>query len=95
MCGYTWSCWLAIMLFGAPIAWDLLHTPRYNLMLCPRPQSAALKNKQKKQGKVGYLDVYWSLATLETKAPKVGAETVSGGRLFQSLTVQGKNELRR
>ena len=29
------------------------------------------------------------------KAPMEGAETVCGGRVFQSLTVLGKNELRR
>ena len=36
-----------------------------------------------------------SFATLEMKAPMEGAETVCGGRVFQSLTVLGKNELRR
>ena len=37
---------------------------------------------------------YWSLATLEMKSPMEGAETVSGGSVFQFLTVLGKNELR-
>ena len=36
--------------------------------------------------------VYWSLATLEMKAPMEGAETVSGGSV--RVTVLGKNELR-
>ena len=39
--------------------------------------------------------VYWSFATLEMNAPMEGAETVSGGSVFQSRTVLGKNELRR
>ena len=29
--------------------------------------------------------VYWSLATLEMKAPMEGAETISGGSVIQSL----------
>ena len=36
--------------------------------------------------------VYWSLATLEMKAPMEGAKTVSGGSV--RVTVLGKNELR-
>ena len=41
--------------------------------------------------------VCWSLDILEMKAPMEGAETVSGGSVFQSLSVLllGKNELRR
>ena len=33
--------------------------------------------------------VSWSLATLEMKAPMEGSEAVSGGSVFQSLTVPG------
>ena len=32
------------------------------------------------------------MATLETKVPKEGTETVSGGRVFQSLIVLGTND---
>ena len=35
--------------FRAPIAEDLLRSPRYNLMLCPSPQSAAFNNNNKKE----------------------------------------------
>ena len=74
----------------------------------PGPQSPArYKKKRKKEKKKkkkkkfvwggGHgreVVVYWSLATLEMKAPVEGAETVSGGSVSQSLTVLGKNELR-
>ena len=74
-------------------------------MLGPGPQSAVLNKNKKKQEKKNNnnkkhqqgsgVDVHWSLATPEMKAPKDGAGTISGGRVFQSLIVLGKNELRR
>ena len=48
--------------------------------------------KKKKRGGGGQgreVVVSWSLATLEMKAPMEGSETVSGGSVFQSLTVPG------
>ena len=67
-------------------------------MLFPGPQSPARYKKKKKKKKSLWkgreVVVYWSLATLEMKAPVEGAETVSGGSVSQSLTVLGKNELR-
>ena len=39
---------LAGSAFWAPMAGDLSHSPRYYLMLCPGPQSAALYNNKKR-----------------------------------------------
>ena len=70
--------------------------------MCPGPQSAALyknnnnNNKQTNKQKIsrGVRYIFTGAETLEMKAPKEGAETVFGGRVFQSLTVLGKNKLR-
>ena len=73
------------MLFRAPIAED----PNPNVV--PRPTKHRTLQKKKGVGQGREVVVSWSLATLEMK----GAETISEGSVFQSLTVLGKNELRR
>ena len=85
-----WSCWQAKCFIRGPIAEDQKHSPEHILMLCPGPQSAARNKKQNKHkppppptttnkkggGGGGHTGVvYWSLDTLEMKAPLEGARS--------------------
>lgn len=79
--------------FQAPIAGDLRHSLRYSQMLYPGSSPHTYKRRGERVG-WGGVDVYHSLDNHDMKVPREGAEAVTGGRMFQTLTVLGKNELR-
>ena len=86
------------MLFWALLLGTCSTQPQVQPSVVSRPTKRSTlqtTTKRIKDQQGSGVDINCSLYSLETKAPKEGAETVAGGRVFQSLAVLGKHELRR